>query len=131
MFDQQNYERSKVWKLSMRMLERVYRQTRLFPPEEKSVMGMTLRKAAATISSSIAEAIQTPDPEGAKGCYRAAFKALRDLDTHLVLCKRLHLIRPWEQRSMRKRYRLIDRLLQEEIQPDIAEDDEVILAEAA
>ncbi len=115
----------------MRMLERVYRQTRLFPPEEKSVMGMTLRKAAATISSSIAEATQTPDPEGAKVCYRSAFKALRNLDTHLILCKRLRLIGPWEQRSMRKRYRLIDRLLQDEIQTDIAEDNEVILAEAA
>ena len=50
-----NFEKLDVWKKSIALADKIYRQTRTFPAEERFGLTNQLRRAAVSVSSNIAE----------------------------------------------------------------------------
>ena len=80
-----------VWQRSMDMAERVYELTRAYPRDELFGLVSQTRRAAVSVAANIAEG----HGRGTRGAYagflRIARGSLRELETHLLLAKRLQI----------------------------------------
>ena len=78
-----------VWKLSMDLVEKVYKITANFPSDEKFGLISQIRRAAISIPSNIAEgAARRSDKELMQFLY-ISVGSLAELETQLILSKRL------------------------------------------
>jgi four helix bundle protein len=78
-----------VWKLSMDLVEDIYKLTYNFPSEEKFGLISQLRRAAVSVPSNIAEgAARKSDKEYIQFLY-IALGSLAEIETQLLISKRL------------------------------------------
>ena len=78
-----------VWKLSMDLVEKLYKITANFPSDEKFGLISQIRRAAISIPSNIAEgAARRSDKELMQFLY-ISVGSLAELETQLILSKRL------------------------------------------
>ena len=110
-----NYEKLRTWQLSMVLVEHCYKLTSSFPPEEKSGLTNTIRRNIMTLPTSIAEAHQAPT-EAALSKLKAAKASLLELETTLLLCKRMKFITRWSLRRMRRKAQNLSLMLEDEIE---------------
>ena len=81
-----------AWKMSMELVEKVYRLTKSFPKEEQYGITSQMRRAAISIPSNIAEgASRNSDKEFIQFLYVSS-GSLSELETQLLLSKRLGLM---------------------------------------
>jgi len=81
-----------VWKLSMDMVEDVYRLTNKFPKSEVYTLVSQMKRSAISVPSNIAEGMSR---NSTKECIRFlhfSLASLSELDTQLILSKRLSFI---------------------------------------
>ncbi len=89
-----------IWKLSIDLVELIYRITSKFPEEEKFGLISQIRRAAVSIPSNIAEgAARQSDKENIHFMY-IALGSLTELETQLIIAKRLNF--PIDQQLFNK-----------------------------
>lgn len=78
-----------VWKLSIDLVEEMYKLTKNFPTEEKFGLTNQLRRAAVSVPSNIAEgAARKSDKENIQFLY-IALGSLSEIETQLIIVNRL------------------------------------------
>jgi four helix bundle protein len=81
----------RVWQAAMDLATRVYRLARLLPLEERFGLSQQLRRAVTSVPSNVAEGWgRRSRPEFVR-YVRVANGSLRELQTQILLCRRLGL----------------------------------------
>ena len=83
------YKKFEVWQRGMDLAEEIYRLTKLFPREEKYGLVSQMRRAADSVPSNIAEGYAKYTPDELRHGARIAFGSACELETQLILSKRL------------------------------------------
>lgn len=83
----------RVWKQSMDLAEDVYRLTWPMPKEEQYGLANQIRRAVSSIPANIAEGAGRNSNRDFVRFLSIARGSLCELETHLMLCERLGLIR--------------------------------------
>lgn len=82
-----------VWKVSLELVEKIYKTTGGFPNEEKFGLTNQMRRAAISIPSNIAEgSARFHSREFVQFLY-IAMGSLSELETQLIICSRLQIIK--------------------------------------
>ena len=78
-----------IWKLSINLVEEIYKLTKNFPKEEKFGLTNQLRRAAVSVPSNIAEgAARKSDKENIQFLY-ISLGSLSEIETQLIIANRL------------------------------------------
>ncbi len=92
----ENYRDLLVWQKGMNIVESVYRLTHKLPTDERWGLNSQMRRAAVSVPANIAEGYGRQ----ATGEYRhhlsIARGSLLELETHLLVCRRLGFLKPKE-----------------------------------
>ena len=83
------HKRLDVWKLSMKLVTRIYRITQAFPGEERYGLVQQLRRAAISIPSNIAEGAARHGNREFRHFVTIARGSLSEVDTQLDIALRL------------------------------------------
>jgi four helix bundle protein len=106
-----NYTDLIAWQKAMTLAESVYKTTQELPREERYGLTSQMRRAAVSIPSNIAEG----EGRGGDGqllhALRVAHGSLRELETQLLLSKRLQLLKDAETRPIFEQCEEVGRLL--------------------
>lgn len=78
-----------VWNKSIELVEEIYKITRGFPHEELYGITSQMRRAAVAIPSNIAEGYARKSYKEHLQFYLIAFGSAQELDTQLLIAKRL------------------------------------------
>ena len=79
----------KVWEESINLAEMIYKATVNFPAEEKYGLKSQIRRAAVSIPANISEGAGRQSPRELMHFVSIARGSAAELETHLVLAKRL------------------------------------------
>jgi four helix bundle protein len=82
----------KVWQEAMTVAERAYRLTARFPRDEVYGMTSQIRRAAVSIAANIAEGHGRESKGSFIQSLRTSQGSLKELETHLILAARVHLM---------------------------------------
>jgi four helix bundle protein len=103
------FEKLIVWQRSIELVEMVYRLTREFPADEKSGLAATLRRTVTGIPAKIADAEGQDDPDKIRQTFAGVQGTIREMQTYVVLCRRMRFIGYFNYSSLRRQLRRIDR----------------------
>lgn len=78
-----------VWQRGMKVAEGVYLLTRQFPREEQFGLTSQMRRAAVSVPANVAEGHGRGTRAAYAGFLRISRGSLKELETHLILAKRL------------------------------------------
>lgn len=87
----QSYQDLKVWQMGMDLAEQCYLLTRRYPKEELFGMTSQIRRAAVSIPANIAEGWGREGTSEYLQFLRIAQGSLKELETHLILSRRIGL----------------------------------------
>ena len=90
----QNYQDLEVWQKGMALAEECYNLTRRFPKEEMFGLTSQIRRAAVSIPANIAEGQGRSHTNEFLQFIGIARGSLKELETHLILSRRIGLISP-------------------------------------
>ena len=90
----QHYRELKVWQVSMDLAEQCYQATKGFPKEELFGMTSQIRRSAASVPANIAEGQGRQHTKEFLNHLSIARGSLMEVETHLLLCKRVGLLTP-------------------------------------
>jgi four helix bundle protein len=93
-----HYRELKVWQAAMDLAERCYLMTKSFPKDELFGMTSQIRRAAASVPANIAEGQGRQSTKEFLRFLSIARGSLMELETHLILCQRVRLLKAWTQR---------------------------------
>ena len=85
----QNFRDLKVWQLGMELVERIYRLSNTFPPEERFGLTSQLRRAAASVPANIAEGHARRTTKDYLRFLSIAVGSLAEVETFIELAVRL------------------------------------------
>ena len=88
----QNYQELEVWQVAMQLAEDCYKVTRTFPKDELFGMTSPIRRAAASIPANIAEGQGRQSTKEFMNFLSIARGSLKEVETHLILSKRVGLM---------------------------------------
>lgn len=86
-----SYQDLKVWQMGMDLAEQCYLLTRRYPKEELFGMTSQIRRAAVSIPANIAEGWGREGTKEYLQFLRIAQGSLKELETHLILSRRINL----------------------------------------
>ena len=86
-----SYRDLKVWQDSMQLAEDCYMLTRRFPKDETYGMSSQIRRSAVSVPANIAEGHGRESIGAFVQFLRIAQGSLKELETHLILAKRVKL----------------------------------------
>jgi four helix bundle protein len=89
----QSFKDLVVWQKSMDLAEASYRLATEFPKDEMYGMTAQIRRAAVSIAANIAEGHGRESTGSFVQFLRMAQGSLKELETHLLLAGRVHIIR--------------------------------------
>ena len=112
----EHYEKLIVWQRSIELVELVYRLTRDFPADEKSGLAATLRRTVTGIPAKIAEADGQDDPEKVSQTLTGIRGTIREMQTYVVICRRLGFLTYLRYKGFRRKLHRIDRILDAQIE---------------
>ncbi len=84
-----SYQKLTVWQKSVDLVIEIYRITSRFPGEEKFGISIQLKRAAVSISSNIAEGSRRGGAKEFKHFLRIALGSASEIETQLIIAKRL------------------------------------------
>ena len=84
-----NFRELKVWEKAHHFALDVYRQTQLFPSEERFGLTVQLRKAAVSIPSNIAEGAARNSQKEFRQFLSISQGSLAELETQLIIADKL------------------------------------------
>lgn len=86
-----SYQELKVWQKSIELVEQIYRVTKSYPKEELYGLTSQTRRAAVSIPANIAEGYARKHRQEYIQFARIAFGSGAELETHLIIARRLQL----------------------------------------
>jgi len=89
----QSYQELEVWKVAMDLATECYRVTKAFPKDELFGMTSQIRRAAASIPANIAEGQGREHTKEFLSHLSIARGSVKELETHLLLCQRVGLLK--------------------------------------
>ncbi|MGZ3336830.1 MAG: four helix bundle protein [Isosphaeraceae bacterium] len=89
----QSYQELEVWKVAMDLATECYRVTKAFPKDELFGMTSQIRRSAASIPANIAEGQGREHTKEFLSYVSIARGSLKELETHLLLCQRVGLLK--------------------------------------
>jgi len=104
------HKRLEAWRLSMELVEDVYRITERFPPEERFGLVQQIRRAAVSIPCNIAEGAARHTRKEFINFLHMSQGSLSELDTLLELSSRLQYLDLAEWHTMDLRLERIDKM---------------------
>ena len=87
-----NHKDLEVWKLSIDLVDAVYRMSKTFPPEELYGLVSQMRRAAVSIPSNIAEGAARASKKEFTQFLYMALGSVTELETQTIISKRLGYI---------------------------------------
>ena len=87
-----SYKDLKVWQAAMEIAVQCYRATATFPPDERFGMTSQIRRASTSIAANIAEGHGRESTGSFIQGLRIAQGSLKELETHIILCRRVDLM---------------------------------------
>jgi four helix bundle protein len=85
----ESYQDLDIWNRAMNLAESAYSLTRSYPKEELIGLTSQIRRAASSIPANIAEGWARRTPKEFQQFLRVASGSLRELETHLILSRRV------------------------------------------
>ena len=107
------YDKIPEWKWSIHLVESVYRLSRRLPDDEKSMLSATLRRTATSIPARIADGYGRNDPAAFPKAVCDALGALRELQTHVIVARRLGYVSRLRTSLVDWRIRRLTRMLED------------------
>ena len=93
-----SYKDLKVWQKSMELVLAIYKATKDFPAEEKFGLISQMCRSAVSIPSNIAEGYGRGNKKENHQFVNIAYGSALELDTQLIICKELGLIKAdWDK----------------------------------
>ena len=89
----QTYRELEVWQAAMDLAAECFRLTKAFPKDELFGMTSQIRRAAASIPANIAEGQGREHTKEFLNHLSIARGSLKELETHLLLCQRVGLLK--------------------------------------
>jgi four helix bundle protein len=86
-----SYQDLQVWQEAMNLVESCYRITKSFPQQEMYGMVSQIRRASVSVPANIAEGYGRSSLGDYIRFLYIAQGSLKELETHLLLCKRVNL----------------------------------------
>ena len=105
----QSYRELEVWKVAMDLAAECYRVTKTLPKDELFGMTSQIRRSAASIPANIAEGQGRQHTKEFLNHLSIARGSLKELETHLLLCQRVGLLKEADLPAL---MRLCDRISQ-------------------
>ena len=105
----QSYQELEVWRMAMDLAAECYRVTKAFPKDELFGMTSQIRRSAASIPANIAEGQGREHTKEFLNHLSIARGSLKELETHLLLCQRVGLLKEADLLSLMS---LCDRISQ-------------------
>ena len=106
-----SYRDLHVWQEAMTLAELCYRTSRTLPRDELYAASMQIRRAAASIPANIAEG----NGREGRGEYvqflRIAQGSLKELETHILLCHRVTLIKDQDANPILEKTEIVGKML--------------------
>ena len=87
-----NHKNLKIWQRSMDIVEMIYRETAVFPKEEKYGLTNQIRRASSSIPSNIAEGSSRKSKKEFTHFLSISLGSCYEVDTQLELAKRLSIM---------------------------------------
>ena len=87
-----NHKNLKIWQRSMDIVEMIYRETAVFPKEEKYGLTNQIRRASSSIPSNIAEGSSRKSKKEFNHFLSISLGSCYEVDTQLELAKRLSIM---------------------------------------
>ena len=84
-----SYQKLRVWQRSVDLVAEIYALTSSFPAEERFGISIQLRRAAVSIPSNIAEGSRRGGSKEFKYFLRIALGSASEIETQLIIAKRL------------------------------------------
>ncbi|NHZ71241.1 MAG: four helix bundle protein [Proteobacteria bacterium] len=106
-----NFKRLTVWKRSIDLAIRCYRQTETFPRTERYGLSSQIQRAAVSIASNIAEGSSRPSPREFARYLQIAYGSGCELETQLLVARSLVIGKPDELQSIMAEVEEIRRML--------------------
>ena len=106
-----NYADLIAWQEAMTLAESVYKTPQLLPREERYGLVSQMRRAAVSIPSNIAEGEGRGNDGNLLHSLRMSYGSLRELETQLLLSKRLRLLKDTDAQPMFDQCDEVGRLL--------------------
>ncbi|MFZ2190386.1 MAG: four helix bundle protein [Candidatus Magasanikiibacteriota bacterium] len=88
----QTYKELIVWKKSIDLVVEIYRQTALFPSEEKFGLTSQMRRAVVSIPSNIAEGYARKNRRENAQFVNIAYASGIELETQIIISKKLNYL---------------------------------------
>jgi four helix bundle protein len=89
----QSYQELEVWKVAMDLATECYRLTKVFPEDELFGMTSQIRRSAASIPANFAEGQGREHTKEFLNHVSIARGSLKELETHLLLCQGVGLLK--------------------------------------
>ena len=87
-----SYRDLETWKQSINLVEKIYRVSRAFPPDERFGLTSQVRRAAVSVPSNIAEgAARSTTGEYLQG-LSVASGSLAEVETQIIIANRLDML---------------------------------------
>jgi four helix bundle protein len=106
-----NYQDLTAWQEAMALVEVVYKVTRDFPKEEQFCLVAQIRRAAISIPSNIAEGQGRRAPKEFARFLQIAHGSLREVETQLLIAKRLEYLTKVSAAEIMERAGCVGRLI--------------------
>ncbi len=126
-----SFQQLATWRQAMDLTHRLFHLTERFPAEERSGVTGTLRRVSAALAAKIAEAAAYDDAARLRDACLAARGTLCEIQTHLLIARRLGYARAWWLWGVQRAIGKLDATLGEEIHALSARCRQQRVAEAA
>ncbi|MEW6618768.1 MAG: four helix bundle protein [bacterium] len=111
-----DYKELEVWQKATDLVVEIYKETKSFPQEERYGLTSQMQRAAISVSANIAEGWARGSTREYIQFLMIARGSLMELETHLIISKRLSYIQPQVLEGMEKRIvsicMMLNRLIQ-------------------
>jgi four helix bundle protein len=87
-----SYRDLEVWKLSLNLVEEIYKATAQFPASENYGLSQQIRRAAVSIPSNIAEGQFRNSPKEFKQFLSIALGSSAELETQLIIANKVNYL---------------------------------------
>jgi len=108
------YRKSKLWKLAIELVTAIHTLSDKLPQSAKGSVGFAIGRAGMALPAGFAAAHGNPDAT-CKAC-EDCLTTLRELDTHLIVARRINALSWWQCREVRHWMRRLERCATEAIE---------------
>ena len=111
-----NYKELEVWQKAINLVETIYRLTKTLPQEERYGLISQIQRAAVSVPANIAEGWGRGSTKEYTQFLLIARSSLMELETHLIIAKRVNYIKQAELENLQREIESIGMMLNRLVQ---------------